>query len=39
MVLNFERMGFLSDPLVSELLEMVDKVGRKLTGLIRHLGS
>ncbi len=37
MALTFEKIGFLSDPEVSRVLELADKVGRKLTGLIRHL--
>ncbi|WP_367870090.1 four helix bundle protein [Luteolibacter sp. Populi] len=38
MALTFEKIGFLADPSVSLILELADKVGRKLTNLIRHLG-
>jgi four helix bundle protein len=37
MALSFERMTILDESSTSELLEMADKVGRKLTSLIRHL--
>lgn len=38
MALTFERMDILNDAITTEILEMTDKVGRKLTALIRHLG-
>lgn len=38
MALTFERIGFLPESAVLQILEGSDKVGRKLTGLIRHLG-
>jgi len=38
MALTFERMDILNGTLTSQVLEMTDKVGRKLTGLIHHLG-
>jgi len=37
MALSFERMEILSEDSTSNILEMADKVGRKLTALIRHL--
>ena len=38
MALTFERMKILDTTATSSVLEMADKVGRKLTSLIRHLG-
>ena len=37
MALSFERMKILGESPTSEILEMADKTGRKLTALIRHL--
>ena len=37
MALSFERMNILGAASTSNVLEMADKVGRKLTALIRHL--
>ena len=39
MALTFERMKITDDLRTSEILEMSDKVARKLTALIRHLSS
>ncbi len=39
MALTFERMKILTDPAASEILEVTDKVARKITALIRHLGQ
>ncbi|MBC8127578.1 MAG: four helix bundle protein [Gloeobacteraceae cyanobacterium ES-bin-144] len=38
MALTFERMEIINAPTTSNILEMSDKTGRKLTALIRHLG-
>ena len=37
MALTFERMVILNQTTCTEILEMTDKVARKLTALIRHL--
>jgi four helix bundle protein len=39
MALSFERMEILQDGATTEILELSDKTGRKLTSLIRHLGK
>lgn len=39
MALSFEKMQLIDQPETDRLLEQADKVARKLTAFIRHLGS